>query len=135
MLPGWKLCIRDQCKHKHYHDLINTRTRLSFCSWVLCPLCFGGASAAQGSRGQPPRLPQRRAGAARVAEFCAKSVRVHGIKFLEYKCLVLKYEGIKGVLSKYVKLLDWTTLKVFLKDQQLFKYIDMKLSDNEENIF
>ena len=48
----------------------------------------------------------------RVAEFCAKSVRVHGIKFLENKCLVLKYEGIKGVLLKYVKLLDWTTLKV-----------------------
>jgi len=71
----------------------------------------------------------------RVAEFCAKSVRVHGIKFLENKCLVLKCEGIKGVLSKYVKLLVWTTLKVFLKDQQLFKYIDMKLSDNEENIF
>jgi hypothetical protein len=71
----------------------------------------------------------------RVAEFCAKSVRVHGIKFLENKCLVLKCEGIKGVLSKYVRLLVWTTLKVFLKDQQLFKYIDMKLSDNEENIF
>ncbi len=50
---------------------------------------------------------------------------------------MLKCEGIKGVLLKYVKLLDWTTLKVFLKDQQLFKYIDMKLSDNlnEENIF
>ena len=61
--------------------------------------------------------------------------RCHRIKFLENKYLVLKCEGIKGVLLKYVKLLDWTTLKVFLKDQQLFKYIDMKLSDNEENIF
>ena len=71
----------------------------------------------------------------RVAEFCEKSVRVHGIKFLENKCLVLKCEGIKGVMSKYVKLLVWTTLKVFLKDQQLFKYIDMKLFDNEENMF
>ncbi len=71
----------------------------------------------------------------RVSELCAKSVRVHGIKFLENKCLVLKYEGLKGVLSKYVKFLDWTTLKVFLRDQQLFKYIDMKLSDNEENMF
>ncbi len=42
----------------------------------------------------------------RVAEFCAKRVRVHGIKFLENKCLVLKCERIKGVLLKYVKLMD-----------------------------
>ncbi len=36
----------------------------------------------------------------RVAEFCATSVRLQhdGIKFLENKCLVLKCEGIKGVL-------------------------------------
>ena len=143
MLPGWKLCIRDQYKHKHDHDLLNTRTRLSFCSWVLCPLCFGGALAAQGSRGQPPWLPPRRLGrrlrpssvaqmpsapsgacavlasnlqvkglatgqpptpaffrvlvesGERVAEFCAKSVRVHGIKFLENKCLVLKCEPVR----------------------------------------
>ncbi len=39
-------------------------------------------------------------------------------------------EGIKGILSKYVKLLDWTTLKVCLKDEQLLEYIDMKLCDN-----
>ncbi len=57
----------------------------------------------------------------RVAEFCATSVRVNGIKFLENKCLVLKCGGIKGVLSKYVELLDWTTLKVCLRDQQLLK--------------
>ena len=60
---------------------------------------------------------------------------MHRIKFLENKYLVLKCEGIKGVLSKYVKLLDWTTLKVCLKDQQLLRYIDMKLCGNEENIY
>ncbi len=60
---------------------------------------------------------------------------MHRIKFLENECLVLKCEGIKGVLSKYVKLLDWTTLKVCLNNQQLLKYIDMKLCDNEENIY
>ena len=89
--------------------------------------------------GQPPAAPaffrMLVESGRRVAEFCAKSVRVHGIKFLENKCLVLKCEGIKGALSKYVKLLDWTRLKNFLKDQQLFKYVDMKLSDNEENIY
>ncbi len=69
----------------------------------------------------------------RVAEFYAKSVTVHEIKFLENKCLVLKCEGIKGVLSKYVKLLDWTLLKVCLKDQQLLKYINMKLWDKMMN--
>ncbi len=48
---------------------------------------------------------------------------------------MLKCEGRKGVLLKYVNYLDWTMLKACLKDQQLLKYIDMKLGDNEANIY
>ncbi len=115
-------------------------------SVALVPSAPSGACAVLASNlqvkglatGQPPTpafLRMLVESSRRVSQFCATSVRVHGIKFLENECLVLKCEGIKGVLSKYVKLLDWTTSKVFLKDQQLSKYIDMKLSDNEENIF
>ncbi len=48
-----------------------------------------------------------------AAEFCPKFVRVHGIKFLENRCLQLKCAGIRGVLRENGKFFKLDVRSVF----------------------
>ncbi len=64
--------------------------------WYFLGLELAGTGLAHGTASSANLLEDHLVQSGeRVTEFCAKSVRVHGIKFLENQCLVLKCEGIK----------------------------------------